>query len=239
MLLKTNGIPLYIQIHSQLKARIHNGTYSPDTLLPSENVLIKEFDVTRSTLRQAIKLLQLDGLVITEKGKGSRINAAKREQSLFKFYSFGRNFTRDLHNTSTTVIDADTLIPDEAILDFFKPYAPKSVHRICRVRWMEEIPVIVEISYVPSQLAPNLLSEDLSQHSIYDLLEQKYRNPILRAREHLDAVNCPDYFSALLHTDPSQAVFLVERLTYTTGEQPLEYRVSYIRGDKFRFFVDL
>ena len=93
MLQKNSAIPLYLQIHNILKQRIANGTYESGKLLPSEAQMIGEFNVTRATLRNAIKLLQEDGLAITEKGKGTYVNSAKKEQSLFKFYSFGRDYS--------------------------------------------------------------------------------------------------------------------------------------------------
>ena len=78
MLQKNSAIPLYLQIHNILKQRIANGTYESGKLLPSEAQMIGEFNVTRATLRNAIKLLQEDGLAITEKGKGTYVKLRKK-----------------------------------------------------------------------------------------------------------------------------------------------------------------
>jgi len=70
---KKNKIPLYIQIQKIIKTRIENNIYQKGTLIPSENELSKEFGVTRFTIRNAMKGLQKEDLIYTEKGKGSLV----------------------------------------------------------------------------------------------------------------------------------------------------------------------
>lgn len=239
MLLKTSAIPLYLQIHTILRQRITSGMYEPGKLLPSETQMIEEFNVTRATLRNAIKLLQEDGLAVTEKGKGTFVNSVKKEQSLFKFYSFGRDYSGSEYNSNTFLTSAEEILPNESIKEKFNQPSLGEISKISRIRYMDNIPVIAEISYIPIKIAPNIIAEDLNKFSIYDLLENKYRTPIKKAREYLNAVNCTKTLASQLKTKVGDAVFLVERITYTENDEVIEYRTSYIRGDKFKFFVDL
>lgn len=239
MLSKDNSIPLYLQIYSILKQRITNGTYETGGLLPSETQMVEEFSVTRATLRNSIKKLQNEGLVVTEKGKGTFVNAVKREQSLFKFYSFGRNYSGAEYNTNTVLMNSEVISPDETLKEKFNLPNLGEISKISRLRYMDDIPVIAEVSYIPTNVAPAILNEDLNKFSIYDLLENKYSLPIKKAREYLNSVNCSKSTAAQLKIKNGQALFLVERITYTSNNQVIEYRTSYIRGDKFKFFVDL
>lgn len=238
MIIKNSPIPLHHQIYTILKQRIERGTYQEGNLLPSENVLSKEFDVNRITVRNAIRRLQNDGYIITSKGKGSVVSPNKLEQSLFRFYSFGRDFTDNSLNPATQVLSASNELASELELSKLCLSSPSNVQRTLRLRTLNNIPVIVEISTIPEFLAPGLINMSLENKSIYNILETDYRLPIIKSCEYLDTVNCDPYFADLLKIEPGKAVFVAERITYTTDFVPLEYRVSYIRGDKLRFHVE-
>ena len=66
--------------------------YKPNELLPSESELVREFDVTRVTVRSAIKKLKDEGRIYTEKGIGSYVNPPKLVQNLDGIYTFGKGF---------------------------------------------------------------------------------------------------------------------------------------------------
>lgn len=238
MIIKNSPIPFHHQIYTILKQRIERGSYQEGDLLPSENELSKEFDVTRITIRNAMRRLQNDGYIITTKGKGSVVSTNKLEQSLFRFYSFGRDFSDSSLKPATHLLSASIELANELELSKLNLSHPSNIQKILRLRTLDSIPVIVEISTIPVFLAPGLVSMALENMSIYNILENEYRLPIIKTCEYLDAINCDSYFSNLLNIEPGKAVFVVERITYTTDFIPLEYRVSYIRGDKFRFHTE-
>lgn len=62
--------PIYQQIAAVIVHRIHAGTYAPNRAIPSEAKLCEEFDVSRKTVRQAIKLLNERGYVRSVRGRG-------------------------------------------------------------------------------------------------------------------------------------------------------------------------
>jgi GntR family transcriptional regulator len=239
MINKDENLAYYIQIYNILKKRIEDRIYPPDTLLPSETELAEEFRVTRITVRNAIKKLKEEERIYTEKGKGSFVHAPHIEQSLFRFYSFGRNFAKQNFHTETTVISIDKRQQSDEIFNKLGLSKEQEIVQIVRLRKLEHSPVILEYSYIPSLLAPGILEINLENSSIYDLLEQKYGLKIIRAREYLSADITDEYQSKLLKADICTPVFVTERITYTQGDLPIEYRKSIVRSDKFKFFVDL
>jgi len=72
-MLKDKALPLYYQIETILRRKILSGEFESGTYLPSESALRKEFDVSRITIRQALSLLEQDGLIIRRRGKGTLI----------------------------------------------------------------------------------------------------------------------------------------------------------------------
>lgn len=238
MIIKNSPIPLHHQIYTIIKQRIERGPYQEGYQLPSENELSKEFDVTRITIRNAMRRLQNDGYIITTKGKGSVVSSNKLEQSLFRFYSFGRDFSDSSLKPATHVLSASIEPANELELSKLNLDQSANIQKIIRIRTLNDIPVIVEISTIPDLLAPGLIKMPLENLSIYNILEMEYRLPIIKSCEYLDTINCDSYFSDLLKIEAGKAVFVAERITYTTDFVPIEYRVSYIRGDKLRFHIE-
>lgn len=236
MIEKNNGFPYYLQIYHEILERILSKTYLPNQPIPSESELVKEFGVTRATVRNAVKKLQSEGLIITEKGKGSYVSQPKIEQSLFKFYSFGRDHGE--LNKNSELLGIKELRDGEA-QKALQLSSDHTVKRITRIRKLDYSPVIVEDSYIPSELVPAIETYDLEHMSIYDLLEDTYGCRISRAKESLDACITDSYHSRLLEISEGMPGFLIKRITYDLKDMPIEYRVSVIRSDKFTFSVDL
>jgi GntR family transcriptional regulator len=63
--------PRYRAVADELRQRVLAGAIPPGALLPSESALIREFGVSRGTIREAIALLRAEGLVVTEHGRGT------------------------------------------------------------------------------------------------------------------------------------------------------------------------
>lgn len=238
MNLPSNGVPLYVQIQDILLQRIQKGIYGFEQPLPSENDLLKEFNVTRGTIRNAIQLLQAKGAVITKRGKGTYVAPKKLEQGLFRFYSFGRDYSSKEYHSNTKVLLTEPFVKAEALPEKLAEISNVSFSRVTRIRYLESTPVLLELSYLPNEFAASILQNDLSEQSIYDILEHHHA-VIHHAREYLNAVSCPEGYEALLEIPPGEALFCIERLTYDKDDRLLEFRTSYLRGDKFRFYIDL
>ncbi len=236
MIEKDSGFPYYLQIYQKLREKILTKEYLPGQSIPSENELVKEYGVTRATVRNAVKKLQSEGLIATEKGKGSYVNQPKIEQSLFKFYSFGRDHGELNKNSVLLGIQVGEDVEAQNALALSND---QLIKHITRIRILDGVPAIIENSYLPSDLVPDIESYDMEQLSIYDLLEDTYGCQILRAKEFLDTCVTDYDSSKLLEVPEGTSVFLVKRITYDQKDRPIEFRVSIIRSDKFTFSVEL
>ncbi len=235
---KSSNIPYYLQIKDILKSRL-NGTYPANGLLPSETTLAQEFNVTRTTIRNAIKELQREGLVHTEKGKGTMVSTPKIEQSLLKFYSFGGEYKNTVHQMESEVIEKITVEADEFIAGRLKIPISSGVYKIVRLRSLKEAPIIIETSYIPEKLAPKIIDFELEGKSIYDLLENNYNLKIANAREYIEPRIATKKELDFLGLKAPAAVFYTERTTHNLEYVPMELRISIIRGDKFKFYTEL
>lgn len=213
--------------------------YKPDQMLPSENELVAEFDVTRVTVRNAMKKLKDEGRIRTEKGKGSFVTHPKIVQNLDKIYSIGKDFNEKRSKLKNGKVEVFKEIPNSTIKKHLQLNANEEVIAIKIVKKLEGIPVVVLMSYLPVRIAPEMTASDLESSTIYDVLEMKYNIKLIRAKEYLDPIVADEYYSELLDVEVNTPLFMTERISYTDFDRPIEYRKCVIRSDKFRFSVEL
>jgi GntR family transcriptional regulator len=213
--------------------------YKPGQMLPSENELVEEFDVTRVTVRNAMKKLKDEGKIRTEKGKGSFVNHPKIVQNLDRIYSIGRDFDKKGYKLQDEKIEILRELPNCAVREHLQLEADEDVICIKIVRGLEGTPVVYQMSYLPVKIVPEMTLSDLKASTIYRVLEMKYNIKLMKAKEYLDPIVADEHYSGLLAVEVNTPLFMTERITYGDNEKPVEYRKCVIRSDKFRFAVEL
>jgi GntR family transcriptional regulator len=213
--------------------------YRPDQMLPSENELVGEFDVTRVTVRNAMKKLKDEGKIRTEKGKGSFVNYPKFVQNLDKIYSIGRDLGEKGYKLQSEKIEVFKEQPSSIVRKQLQLEDGEAVMVIKIVRGLEDTPVVLQMCYLPVKIVPEITLEDLEASTIYNVLEAKYNVSLRKAIEYLDPIVADEYYSDILAVEVNTPLFMTERITYGDFEKPVEYRKCVIRSDKFRFAVEL
>ncbi|MFO7886678.1 MAG: GntR family transcriptional regulator [Eubacteriales bacterium] len=235
---KNGNIPYYLQIKDILEGRIKNNIYPRETLIPSENELSIEFGVTRTTVRNSLKELQKEGLIYTEKGRGSIVKGSKIKQSLMEFYSFGRRFKQKEEGEAySKIVEKKEIICPSEVKENLAVRDEDKIYEITRIRYVEKEPVMLEISYLSQILFPDLFDYDMENFSLYDMIEYRYKKNITKGREYIQPMISGTKESKLLNIEKKSPVFLVKRITYS-GEKPVEYRKSIIRGDRYVFYTE-
>lgn len=236
---RTSFVPFYHQLKMILREQIQSGAVGPGDALPSENELMRRYQVSRATVRRALGELVHEGVVQSVRGRGTFVARPKLEQSLFRFYSLGRDLSRrGFHLTSRVLTQASRRLPGDVARKLGAGAGEQGVE-VTRVRLLDGEPLSLETSYVLERVCGALLAEDLTRRSIYDVIEQTCGHRVVRAEEYLEPIVLGPYEARRLETDEGRPAFYVERLTYGEGPAPLEIRRSVIRGDRYRFFVEL
>ena len=237
MLDKKSYIPYYVQIKHILLERIRNDEYPEQSLLPSETVLAAEFSVTRMTIRKALDELKREGMISTERGKGSRVTTEKIEQSLQRFYRFGKEIGDTGIPAQSRIIERSVCDPPAEVAHIFQDSGP--FYFFIRVRYFKDAPLSLEHIYIPVSTAPGLIDEPIEVVSIAELLEKKYHLPIIKATEYLSPRIADTYEAEQLELQPATPVFQTERITRTKDGRVIEFRRSVIRGDMVKFSTEL
>lgn len=232
-------LPLYAQLESILAAEITGGTLPPRSQLPNEAELIERYGVSRTTIRQTIQNLVRRGLVEIRRGKGTFVLQPKITQELTELSGFVEDMQSVGRQASARLLDKQTVPAGQSVARALAINVGTPVVRIQRVRLADNSPLSFDETYLPREIGERILENDLETEPIFSLLEQKYDTPLVEAEYCLEAVSADTAAAQALGIRAGSPIFLIERTSYTTGRQPIDYEKLYYRGDQIRFVTRL
>lgn len=234
-----SDIPLYSQLVSIVKRNISAGTLSPGDLLPSESELCKTFGISRSTVRQAIGALESEGLVVRKQGRGTFVAEPKVRRRTENVYSFTSEISSMGLTPSSTLIEFAVVSPPPDIVKVLELNGPENkIYRFTRIRNVNDEPLILETSFYPQYIYPNLTRELLQTHSFYSLLYEVGIIPT-NAVDSYEAVVMSPKEASLLNCKSGSCGFYVQRRTFNANGMCYEYTQSLMRADRVKLDIYL
>jgi GntR family transcriptional regulator len=234
-----SALPLYAQVEAALVAGLANGTFPPGSLLPNEAALIRQYGVSRTTIRQTIQNLIRRGLIEIRRGKGTFVLEPKITQELTELTGFVEDMRTLGHRPSARVVDRQILPSSAEVARHLAVEAGTQVVRIQRVRLANEVPMSFDETYLPREIGEKVLKNDLETEPIFTLLEEKYYTPLIEAEYRLEAISADSKVARALGISAGSPIFLIERTSFTEGNRPVDYERLHYRGDQVRFTTRL
>ncbi len=232
----SSDAPLYVQLLDIIRHCITSGALTAGELLPSEAELCDTFRISRNTVRQAVGALEEDGFVIRKRGKGTFVaDPTARRKSVQ--HSFTTEISQMGKTPSSVLVDFAVVEPGESIKKLMQLEEGTKVYCFTRVREVDGEPLILESSYYPQYIYPNLTREMLQTHSFYSLLYHVGVVPF-SAKDSYEAVVLGPEEARLLHTVVGAAALYHRRCTATENGRVYEYTTSYMRADRMRLDVE-
>lgn len=228
--------PLYHRIKEHLSLQIRSGHWQPNQEIPSEPQLCQRYGSSRGTIRRAIEDLVQQGLLYRKRGKGTFVASPKLEGSILG--SYRQYMTSGPLDAQSRILRCQQLEASEDIRRLFGLDAGAMVYELERVRFVNQTPVSLQISYLPATLCPGLQERNLSAETLYALLQREYGVTFIRAEEFVEPVIADDYVASHLQIPVGSPVFLIERHSYTF-ERIGEVRRGHMRGDLYRYRIEL
>lgn len=226
---RASATPLWAQIESELREKLLRGEF--DDRFPTEPDLMTTYQVSRSTVRQAIAALERSGLVERRRGVGTRVTDRPLIDATARIYSLAGWITSTgLTERSVVPISQLTVLSDVAARHLDLTPGEEGVH-IMRVRYAGEEPIAIDRSWLPSHIGQILLNHDLTTGSLYDVLATAGIVPTSSIEQIHPADPDPDD-RTMLDLSPETMAFQIQR-TVHANTTPVEYRISIIRGDRY------
>ncbi|MFC5337234.1 GntR family transcriptional regulator [Leucobacter denitrificans] len=221
----------HVAIANHLRHAIESREFPVGSEIPSESTLVKQFDVSRGTIRQALATLRHEGLIHTSRGRRPVVHAQPLAQSIDDFFSFSSWVVAQGHIPGQRTIEISRRRREspEPELPLGYPEGDFLVH-LTRLRLIDDRPTMIERSTFHDSVGQALMNFDTDSGSIYEYLIE--RGAELDEGTHLvDAVPANALDSELLQVEPGSPILRVRRNTTSAAGHVLEYSEDRYRSD--------
>jgi GntR family transcriptional regulator len=217
--------PLYRQIKNLIVHALETGEWRPGDVIPSETELALRFNVSQGTVRKAIDEMAAENLVIRRQGKGTFVASHDDPRAFFRFLRLA---------SLNGEFEPSRSVP----LECWRAKAGQEAARLLGLKLADPIivvrrlleftgkPVVVDEIYLPGGIFSGLTLDVLKdwQGSLYSLFESQFGVRMVRAQERLRAVAADRGAAELLKVAEGTPLLSVERVSYTYGDRPVEWR---------------
>jgi GntR family transcriptional regulator len=218
--------PLYVQIKSLLVKQLEAGEWEPGESIPSEMDLAARYQVSQGTVRKAIDELAGENLLVRRQGKGTFVAThTETKSSMFRFLRVRRNDGQDEY-------------PESELLEVKRARAPADVARILEISTGDAVtvlrrvlryggmPTVLDEITLPGALFKGITKErfDAYEGSMYGFFETEFGVRMVRAEEQVRAVAADPMTAEILRVGMGSPLLSVERVAYTYGDKPVEFR---------------
>lgn len=217
--------PLYRQIKNLMLHALESGEWRPGQAIPSEHELATRFSVSQGTVRKAIDEMAAENLLVRKQGKGTYVASHNDPRAMFRFLRL-------------VPMDGDLAHPQSVPLDCWRAKAGNEAARMLGIELGAPVtilrrllrfsgkPVVVDEIYLPGEIFHGLTMEVLqgAHGSLYSLFESRFGVRMIRAEERIRAVAADRMTSETLRVAEGMPLLSVERVTYTYGDRPVEWR---------------
>lgn len=235
---KSVPIPLYFQLKELILKQIKDGTYKVEDPIPTEKELSEMYNISRTTVRQAITELVQEGWLYRVKSKGTFVRNPKISQSFTQAIGSFNDQIRALGmNPSTEVLDFKVINAPESVAEQLKLQQKDKVIYIHRRRFADNEPIVMVKTYLPYEKCRFVLDHNLVNGSLYSILGTKNETTISKILRYIEAVEANDYDVENLDVAPGSAIQKFLSIGYNADDEPLEYSLARYRGDKNRFEI--
>ncbi len=210
----------------------------PGSPIPTERSLAAEFDVSRTTVRQALAELTVEGRLLRVQGKGTFAAEPKVAQRL-QLSSYTEDMRAQGRQPSSKLLE---ISEDPADIDLARLLAIRAgakVLRMHRLRLADNEPMAIETTHLPLSRFRGLRRYVSSGGSLYQVLRERFGVEMGHAEETIETALASPEEAELLGADVGLPMLLLSRHSFDSSGNPVEWVRSVYRGDRYKFVAGL
>mgnify|MGYP001813091495 FL=1 len=231
--------PLYHQVYVDLRNKIISGAYPLDTLLPSEQRIAAEFQVSRITAKRALNELEASDLVVRERGRGTRVvyqipapMVRTRVEGLLE------NLLAMGLETRVSLLAFDYLPPTPEVARAMDCDPATPVQRAVRVRMLETEPFSHLTTHVPADIGRCYTENELASQPLLTLLDRSGVR-VDHAEQTIGATLADSIVAGPLGVELGSPLLRIERVVYERTQRPVEHITALYRPDRYQYHMTL
>ena len=237
---KSIPVPLYYQLKTIILDEINSGNYAEGDLIPTEKEISAGFELSRTTVRQAITELVADGKLYRVKSKGTFIAKPKLKQDFIKRLETYDETIRRLGMTpSTRLVELSIIAPPPEVATILRLKNNEKCISILRIRYADGEPNVAVDTWLPYDRCQFITQHNLEKESLYSILSKREDTRVFHINRVAEAVLATHEDAKMLAIDVGQPIHFFTSTGYNPAGDPIEFSRARYRGDRNRFEVDL
>ncbi|MFW5981146.1 MAG: GntR family transcriptional regulator [bacterium] len=229
---KNTPVPLYYQLMGIIKENIDNDILKAGDLLPSERELAEIYKVSRPTIRQALKELVNEGMLVREKGKGTYVAEAEdKTEGGMKIKTFYDKLKSNGNFSRIKVLEQKIINSSDILSQKLNINPGKSLIYLHRLKYIKNEPLISVKNYIPYKLCPTLITRNLNDKSLSDILK-KFNIIAYRKMIKVDARVADEEDREYLQLENNTAIQFITKISFSKEDQLINYSEISLKGNK-------
>jgi GntR family transcriptional regulator len=232
--------PLYRQIKGLIMQSLESGEWRPGEAIPSEMELAASYKVSQGTVRKAVDELAAEKYLLRRQGKGTFVATHDEARAQFRFLRLMPD-EGEQEWPASRLLDCKKGRASAEVAHLLELGAGEALVLIRRVLDIADEPTVYEQIYLPGVLFKNLNAAIFNEYkgSMYKLFETEFGTRMIRAEEKIRAVAADSVAAELLRVPLGTPLLCVDRVAYSYGDKPVEYRRGFYRTDKHYYRNEL
>ena len=235
---KSTPVPLYFQLKQLIMEEIKNGTYKVGGMIPTEKELSDTFQISRTTVRQAITELVQEGWLYRIKSKGTFVSQPKISQDFIKkLESFNDQILRAGMSPSTEVLKLEVRQATAKVAASLDLKDKEAVIYLHRKRLANGEPIVTIETFLPYKDCSFILTHDLEKELLYSILNERKETSVFRVSRIVEAVEADSRDEQYLDIEKGKPIQHFTSTGYNAYGKPIEYSLARYRGDRSSFEI--
>ncbi len=230
-----SDIAMYKQLTNIIISQIKEGELSPGDRLPSEAELVRKYNISRVTVRAALKNLEEDGILVRSQGKGTFVASPKSCYKADDHIGFTRSCRLAGKHPKTSLLKSEMVYPSDNTKQFLRLGDEEQVIMTERLHFVDERPISIETNYYPKKLE-FILKEDL-EGSLFEMLEQKFHIFIEHSTRTLEVCYSTPYEAKLLEIKRGTPLLLFKDRLVDAAGNPLLFSKQVYCTENMEFYL--
>ena len=224
-------VPKYYRVKREILALIAD--LPTGAAVPTEREFAEQFDTSRTTVRQAIAELVIEGRLERTQGRGTFVSQPKLMQ-VRQATSFSQDLTAEGWSPGSRILAVTVEQATDAMVGPLRVEPGQPVQRVERLRTRGDEVIAHEVAHLPG-VFPGLAEHLAATGSLYRTLAEVYGRVVDAVEDCVETTLADPVAADLLGVDTGLPLLLVHRTAWDAQGQPVEWTRSLFRGDRFRF----
>ena len=237
-LARAPGTSLHRQMFVILRDQIMRGVYQPGMMIPNEEALCLQFEVSRITVRRAVADLESAGLLQKRHGRGTFVSTNLPPSRPLATLGFIDALRKTATETDVEVLNVEHAEPPADIARQLDIVAPAKAMHAVRLRSYKSTPVMVTEAWIPTDVGRTITAKELKKRALYEILiGQGVR--FGRVVQEITAVAASPFYAKLLQTELAAPLLKLTRLLYDSKQQPVQHLIVHVSPERSRILMDI